>query len=165
MSVDLESDQLNLRRISFNLASGMTATYGGPVGKETEDVGFKKMTFEFFDEEMIKHDIVGIYGYVAPDPATNGDTYHIVSLGFLENTCPARGALDFEMEYKTTNIVEVVDSVVAAAEKKPVLLVVLSILIAGTTISVLYFGLKNRGKICRKHAKPVDGDVQETDDA
>ena len=87
-----------MKRLKVHLASGTTSTYGGIKGTEDVNLGYTKKRFDFTENE--KNDILGIYGWVAPDPYTNGEHDHIVSLGFLENRCPARGVLDYEMSFK-----------------------------------------------------------------
>lgn len=118
------------------------------MGRESEDLGFKTMTFKFYNEKMYKHDIIGIYGYVAPDPATNGKSDHIVSLGFLENTCPARGPLDFETEFSDRTTLET--AAIETFKDSTLAVAILGTLIGGVTIGAIYCYLKNRGTICNK---------------
>ena len=114
-----------------------------------------KDTYNFVDEDMVLHDILGVYGYVAPDPATDGQSNHIVSLGFLENTCPAHGILDLKYMHKTTYM----EAVAKEVGESTLVVAILSIFIAAVALCGLYLLLINRGKLC----KSIRGD--ETDNS
>ena len=138
--IDAESDKKHLRRLIVHLASGSTSIYG-----RSKDFGYPKMRFDFTENE--KNDILGIYGWVAPDPDTKGERDHIVSLGFMENRCPARGVLDYESSFKKMSTTKFLST---ASTDNGVAIAVIMCLLAIVLITVIYCCLKNRGRICQK---------------
>lgn len=142
--IEVASDFQTLRYLKATLASGKYAEFGWDVHPEDE-VLVKRNTYNFSTSE--KEDIIGAYGWVAPDPGSQGDNDHIVSLGFIVNTCPGRTALQYEALAKAEALNNVKKAIEEGASNR-FAVVIIAILVVVAANCACYFILKNRKRLC-----------------
>lgn len=78
------------------------------------------------------------------------DDDHIMSLGFIYNSCPGRDLLDREHEYfEERGITKFLKDLEAAEEGNIINIIILVTLFAICCLSSTYCCLKHRGKCCK----------------
>ena len=141
MYIDGVADEEKLRGVTVHLASGVQKSFG-----TVEVTGsMREERHDFAD----KIDLLGLNAYVAT--GADGDENYIVALGFIQNECPSRDALDYEKNFVSPNKQEQNEKARdrRIQSDKGIAIVILSIIVGFMGIFSIYCCLKNRGQLCK----------------
>ena len=90
MYIDLVADQEKLRGIHVHLASGEKQSWGSTVYTDES----REKRYDLSD----KIDLLGFNAFVKGTPTGSHDDY-IVALGLIQNDCPTRDVVDYEVNF------------------------------------------------------------------
>ena len=142
MYIDMVADQEKLRGIHVHLASGNKQSWGNT--EVTSDSREKR------HDLSNKIDLLGFNAFVKGTPGGAHDDY-IVALGFIQNDCPTRDLIDYEVNFvipdREGKEKELEERRVGGGDKSIAIAILATIIVFVTLISI-YCCLKNRGQLC-----------------
>ena len=142
MYIDLVADQEKLRGIHVHLASGEKQSWGNTVYTDES----REKRHDLSD----KIDLLGFNAFVKGTPTGSHDDY-IVALGLIQNDCPTRDVVDYEVNFvipdRKGKEREQEERRVGGGDKSIAIAILVTIVVFVTLISI-YCCLKNRGQLC-----------------